>query len=657
MKFRNELHSNAGANLLPAWLWTIAAVALLAGLYGRFKGLGAAPLGVDEFYISRSVDNVLRAGLPEFLCGGYYNRGLAYQYLVGLLRLCGMSAEFSGRFVAAVSSLAMLPAAYLLGRRLHGKAAGLLAVIVLALSIWEIEMARFARMYAPFQAIFVWYLLAFLHYVESGERPALIAMIVLSLLGVFTWEGGALMGIVNLLPPLLRHEGGRLPARSWRYLAGMLLLFAVLYVLATLDLRTYAAVPAYGPAGSLSHPDKAFSDSALSALVAHPLWSLSAALPAALALMSLRWIASIRTRWLSALGLCAALAAALAHQFLLAGGILALLMLAGLVGWRELTSRNARMYMLSFIACAIFWMAFGFFTDAWTSGGRFDAAALAAAGRALAGFPNVIDNIARPWGRTVPLLSLGLLAALAGLAAVEVRRERATRSAAAVLLIVCCVLVFAVGTSSGDRFETRYLFFLYPVVLTLAVVALARLADAMAAPAAAAPALLAALVLAGFMASEDFQPRHIAGIDSQATSFRLGMKPALVDHYYPHNDVRGAAQWLQANVGAEDILVSGIPSLDHYYGRADFSFLDEQDDRYEAYACAAGTVDRWTGKPLLHGTDQLDARVQSGRTLFLVMYPSFARRLLQSAGARSWRYHTAWTSIDGGVNVLVFNPR
>jgi hypothetical protein len=105
------------------------------------------------------------------------------------------------------------------------------------------------------------------------------------------------------------------------------------------------------------------------------------------------------------------------------------------------------------------------------------------------------------------------------------------------------------------------------------------------------------------------------------------------------------------------LVVSGVPSLDSYYDRIDFAFLDEQDDRYEAYACAAGTRDRWSNKPLLSSTDQFAEQVRSGRRVFLVMYPSLAQRVMSQAVARHWDYRTEWSSIDGGVRVLVFNPR
>ena len=42
-----------------------------------------------------------------------------------------------------------------------GRDVGLIAVAVLALSVWEIEIGRFGRMYAPFQALFAWYIVFF----------------------------------------------------------------------------------------------------------------------------------------------------------------------------------------------------------------------------------------------------------------------------------------------------------------------------------------------------------------------------------------------------------------------------------------------------------------------------------------------------------------
>ncbi len=85
-------------------LLILVPAAMLVGLYGRFKGIGSWPLGVDEFYTSRSVDHVLLTGWPRFPCGGYYTRGVLFQYLVAGLRLSGLSPEFAGRFLCAHSA-------------------------------------------------------------------------------------------------------------------------------------------------------------------------------------------------------------------------------------------------------------------------------------------------------------------------------------------------------------------------------------------------------------------------------------------------------------------------------------------------------------------------------------------------------------------------
>src|SRR6201999_522014 len=94
----------------PAWavLYIAATLALLLGIYARLKGLGAAPIEADEYYILRSVQNILRVGVPEYACGGYYPRGLAYQYLVTLLAFTGMQLEVAARLAAALGGLLCL---------------------------------------------------------------------------------------------------------------------------------------------------------------------------------------------------------------------------------------------------------------------------------------------------------------------------------------------------------------------------------------------------------------------------------------------------------------------------------------------------------------------------------------------------------------------
>jgi hypothetical protein len=90
-----------------------------------------------------------------------------------------------------------------------------------------------------------------------------------------------------------------------------------------------------------------------------------------------------------------------------------------------------------------------------------------------------------------------------------------------------------------------------------------------------------------------------------------------------------------------------------YYPRANYSYLDEQDDRYTAYACRLGTVERWTNLPLLYPMAALEPLVQSGRRIFVVLYPDRQDRLIEYAQARGWKATSYLPLGPEDVRVLV----
>ncbi len=637
-------------------LYVVLLAALAAGLYARFAGLGKWSLGVDEYYISRSIDNILRTGLPRFACGGFYTRGLTYQYAVAAVRLSGLSPEFSARLVSAVSSLIGLPAAFLLGRRLHGRAAGLLLTIVLSVSVWEIEMARFARMYAPFQSVFLWYLVYFLRYAVDRNRASLIPMALLSMLGVLTWEGGALLGVTNLLPPLLQHERGHLRRSDWPYLGAMLLLLGALVGSLT-DLRgsppplpVVAAAPA--AAGALASITRVY--------LRHLPWMIAflVLLPAAV-VSCLPWLWSAKGRWLAALGLLLTLITALLHQFWLCGTVFVLLLLTGLLQPEELRRPAGRSFVLALAACAVFWTAFGTVTAAWTD---TTSGPTALSGRwlglmeHLSGYPDVFGQILRPWARTMPALTLGALTLSGALTVRSILQPPARSMVPRALVIVLLVVMLTVGMTHPGRVETRYTFFLYPLVAALSVSAILSLAELTIQQPRAALAIGASLSLLCFSLSEDFQPRHIAKIDSRRIVFRMGMSPVLADHYYPRADYRVVADWLGNHVHPGDIVMIGIPTIDQYYHRANFVFLQDNDPRYDDYACSNGATARWTNLPLLYSAAQLAPRVATGQRIFLLLYPDQAPSMLAEGARRKWHQQLKWTAPDNAATAILINP-
>jgi len=374
-------------------------------------------LAIDEYYFAQSVQNLLHFGIPEFPCGGLYVRGLLLQYLSAALQWAGASAELAPRLLAALSSLLVLPAVYSIGRRLGGREVGLVAVCVLALSVWEVEIGRFGRMYAPFQALFVWYVFFFLRYVIDRERRALVPMLVLSGLGFAVWEGGIFLVLTNFLPPLVAHPDGRLSRRDWLYLAGCSLLLIPAYILTLADLRMSGEEPALPPnyveppdGASLSRLDAAVMP--LKTLSAHLGWAIVALLPVSCALYAalqqMRGLMRAPAKPLATLSLLAVLVCAATHQFQLAVGIVIICLLLGVLDLRRLISRELRPLHIALLAFVVFWITFGIATSDWHAPGLSPLHKIFLLGYEFVRFPDTVRQVAMPWARTVPLLSLGL---------------------------------------------------------------------------------------------------------------------------------------------------------------------------------------------------------------------------------------------------------
>ena len=342
---------------------------LAAGLLARFWNLGKWPLAIDEYYFAQSVQNLLHFGVPKFACGGYYVRGLLLQYTSAVLQLAGLSAELAPRLIAAVCTVVTLPAAYQLGRRLGGRDVGLLAVAVLALSVWEVEIGRFGRMYGPFQAVFLWYVVFFVRYVIDGQRRALLPMLVLSALGLAVWEGGIFLVLTNLLPPFIRHPDGRLTGRDIAYLVGCSLLLIPAYYLTMADLRTSDSDLPADYVDATDTPSQSRLNAAIppvKTLKLHLMWAAAFLVPLGLVLWAA--VREVRTRFqaearpLAALGMLLVLACAALQQFELAVGLLVIMVLLGIVSTESLSPAQARPLYVAVLVCAVFWVLFGIAT-------------------------------------------------------------------------------------------------------------------------------------------------------------------------------------------------------------------------------------------------------------------------------------------------------
>jgi hypothetical protein len=650
--------SSSAASRISVGLTLFVVACVCCGIVARFAGLGRWPLAIDEYYFSQSVRNVLHFGIPQYACGGFYTRGLLLQYLAAALQLSGFSPELAPRVIAAVSSLVALPAVFIVGRRVGGKNIGLIAVAIMAVSVWEVEIARLGRMYAPFQALFLWYLVFFLSYVVDRRRWALAPMLALSVLGVLVWEGGVFLALANLLPPFIRNPSGRLQRRDWLYLAGTTLLVLPEYWLATADLRTLGGEPALPPGyQSIDTPSSSPLDAGimpLSTLHLHPLWVLAASLPIAAALFAGYQIIRAHMRSSATLGLLGALLCTLLQQFELAAAIVLMMLLLAMLDWRELSARAVRAFPAAIAASAIFWIAFALATHDWLIEPLSPLRRFMLLGYQFVKFPDFTREVAIPWMRTAPLLSSVILLLAAAACVRVIMQPQTTALVERVLIALFICLLLAASASHPPRHETRYVFFLYPLAIIIALTVIAHGTRAIAGTSRYALLGTVLVCLGGFALTEDFQPAHLRNIDTASVNFRVGMNDWQIGHYHPRSDVRTAAQWLDANVTGRDLVVSSFPGLDFYYPRESFFFLEPDDPRYEGWACRAGTRERWGNRALLSSLAGLASQVSAERTVWLVIEPRRAAELVARLALTAPRVHaqTTWTAPGQDIAVI-----
>jgi len=190
------------------YLSLLTATAVIAGVFFRFWDLGGAPLAVDEYFLGTSTLNIAARGLPEYDCGGYYTRGLLLQYLALPLLKFGASLEFAVRFWPAVASILSIFAVWRIAEMAGGRRTALVAVFLTSLSLWEVEFARFGRMYAPFQAAFLWYIYFQIQHLVKARDPARWWYLCISAVTILIYEGAALLIVFNFLALIW-------PGRRW----------------------------------------------------------------------------------------------------------------------------------------------------------------------------------------------------------------------------------------------------------------------------------------------------------------------------------------------------------------------------------------------------------------------------------------------------------
>jgi hypothetical protein len=134
--------------------WLIFAVVICIGLYLRLYKLGSFGFWAVELFHTIPAQFILTEGAPYLPLRELYYRAFPITYITAFMFKYFGASEVSARIPHVCMNLTFLVAAFLVLRKWLNKNVALLFLVVLALSPFEISMARECRMYSFFQFFF-----------------------------------------------------------------------------------------------------------------------------------------------------------------------------------------------------------------------------------------------------------------------------------------------------------------------------------------------------------------------------------------------------------------------------------------------------------------------------------------------------------------------
>jgi uncharacterized membrane protein len=603
---------------LRALFYFILLAAIGSGIYFRLTDLGKWSLAVDEYYFTQSVLNLLDHGVPVFDCGGYYPRGLLQQYITAVILQFSGDIEWGVRILPVIINLLAIPAVYILGKRLGGYVLACTVTALFCLSLWEIEYARFARMYAPFQTLFLWQLVLLVKVIEDNSRAALYGMYLVALAGLFVYEAAIFLTVLCAIPLLMNT-----PFQTVRHTlltAGLVILNA-LYL--AVDFRHLDAGPylpddvvveasRQGSRIPVGLPDVILLDT----LIQHVYWFCAGMVLCLVSVYSVwQLIRLYRPGFVAALAWVFLLLCSFLNLYGLLSGVFAFCLLTGLIRFTDLKNRGrfqAAAGML--IVNGVFWLLYGWQTNDWTAGFAgedFDKYYKLLV--VLLKYPDIYTSFIYQWLSAMPWLTV-LIFPIIGLGIVVFILAPQQQPVFSVLAATLIIIVMLVGVMEVNYYTPRYTFFIYPLILLLFCASLLKISKLIFKNSSGKIITYSTFLIIFVFVSEDFEFAHLKNIASAEINFRASYNAKLAEVYYDRNDHATPARYINEHSAAGDMVISTLSVVPFYLNHLDYRFIDHRTIEFQAQSACGGTKAIWSNTDLIYRESDLFKIIDSSRT-------------------------------------------
>jgi hypothetical protein len=499
---------------------------------------------------------------------------------------------------------------------------------MLTLSSWEIELSRFARMYAPFQFVSVCFFWALFRHGFSFQSRKRYLPVALAGAGILTHELGVFLALLLFLPLLVSVERGLLVTirEQWRYAATALVALGAGLAVASFDYRSLGVANDPLPTGFVDVAGQS----------PHPLafgtWLLGSGGFLAVAVLGTGFLLAWYVRHVSHSGatvsvedkilgglLVLAAASAIVHQFVLCAVLLTI------VGLRapQLMLRKPYAYVVAASAAiAALWIVAFVTHQSWTPVGD-NGNPLRAWRLAFLIFPDLYRPAFVAWAADLPVLGSLLCLALAW--QIVFLRKQSLEAIAKSPAVVIVVVLLAFGAQPPTVVATRYSQFLYPLALCVGLLAVQRVWELASRERGwgngfANSGAVACCVLA-FGMSEDFNPSHLVHLNSDAVSYRTGEYERFFRHWYPRMDFQRPAELVNADAVAGDkVIVSHFMHTAAAYVKPEFAMWWPRDRfTFTHVSRDGGTREIWSGKQIVSTVEDLIEYTRGADRVWLIL--------------------------------------
>ncbi len=607
-------------------LTLVILIIVFTGILVRLVGLGTHPFSIDEYYLFKSINLIIEKGLPEFLCGGYYVRGILLQYIILPFVSLIDDQELAARLPIVLFSILTLPAVYLIGRDLGSRYIGVLALLLFSFSVWQIEFARFARMYVPFQMLFVWQVWLFINPEKPSRNINILINGVVASIAILFYEGGIFCVALAFINLLTYKNSTKvifyLPTFIATILSGLMI---------AIPFRHLGTSNQYSQAGSIqstSYPDVLENlpiDLPVYLVYENFSGLLLFAFTIYLIITSLfLFKCSYRSGYtlLTKLILFTIAISLLVNQFFLAASVLTIALLLP-ISRSNIIELSSNSLAQSYLVISIFWGIICVTNFIIASDIHSFLTITKEIFNNFFSYPDIFFDIFKQWQKPMPLHSTFSVICIFFAIIWCLFKQDYTKNKMHYLLSVLISTTLLIAIINTQYNTSRYSFFISPLILIIISYCIFTIAKLLSKNTKIFQLAICSLSSIFIYFSEDFNLSHLINIDSYESNHRINYTIQYAEHLYPRYDYYSIANYINKNAAPDDVVVISTPTLEMYIkDNVNINyFMTRENNEFISHSSCEGTRELWSRKPLIDNYKDLYKTLnQETHTKWLILH-------------------------------------